>query len=207
VPARVKAGAVLAIVSALAVGFGGASRLESLLSADGGHGLGARSAGDGPGRFGRGIAPALAEGPFHPVVGEFDYGEADARFGAWRGGHRHEGQDVFAKPGTPLVAVADGVVVEEAPAQSALSGGRGNYVAIHSQADDRTYVYFHMQRRSPLRQGDTVRAGDRVGAIGCTGSCYGTHLHFEVRVGRGTEAEPVDPLPLLRHWPQARAAG
>jgi murein DD-endopeptidase MepM/ murein hydrolase activator NlpD len=200
-------GAALAVVSALAAGFGGASRLESLLSADGGTALGARSAGDGPGRFGRGIAPAVAEGPFHPVVGDFDYGEADARFGAWRGGHRHEGQDVFSKPGTPLVAVTDGVVVEEAPTQSALSGGRGNYAAIYSPEDDRTYVYFHMQNRSPLRHGDGVRAGDPVGTMGCTGSCYGTHLHFEVRLGRGTEAKPTDPLPLLRDWPRMEPPG
>jgi murein DD-endopeptidase MepM/ murein hydrolase activator NlpD len=99
------------------------------------------------------------------------------------------------------------VVVEEAPAQSALSGGRGNYVAIYSPAGDRTYVYFHMQHRSPLRQGDGVGAGDPVGAMGCTGSCYGTHLHFEVRLGRGTEAKPTDPLPLLRDWPRMEPPG
>jgi murein DD-endopeptidase MepM/ murein hydrolase activator NlpD len=124
-----------------------------------------------------------------------------------RAGRSHEGQDVFANAGTPLVAVAEGVVIEEAGAQSALSGGRGNYVAIHSQADDRTYVYLHMRHRSPLRQGDAVRAGERVGAVGCTGSCYGTHLHFEVRLGRGTEEKPIDPLPLLRRWPQSKASG
>jgi murein DD-endopeptidase MepM/ murein hydrolase activator NlpD len=140
-------------------------------------------------------------------VGDFDYGVGDGRFGVFRGGHRHEGQDVFTNAGTPLVAVTEGVVVEEAGARSALSGGRGNYVAIYSQADDRTYVYLHMQHRSPLRQGDAVRAGERVGAVGCTGSCYGTHLHFEVRLGRGTEAKPIDPLPLLRRWPQSNASG
>ena len=42
-----------------------------------------------------------------------------------------------------------------------------------------------------------------VGQLGCTGSCYGAHLHFEVRVGRGVRSEPIDPLPLLRRWRRA----
>ena len=42
-----------------------------------------------------------------------------------------------------------------------------------------------------------------MGAVGCTGSCYGTHLHFEVRRGDDVEAKPIDPLPLLEQWPQA----
>jgi murein DD-endopeptidase MepM/ murein hydrolase activator NlpD len=57
-----------------------------------------------------------------------------------------------------------------------------------------------MRQRSPLREGDQVAAGDPVGAVGCTGSCWGNHLHFEVRMGRGVEGKPIDPLPLLRRW-------
>jgi murein DD-endopeptidase MepM/ murein hydrolase activator NlpD len=95
------------------------------------------------------------------------------------------------------------VVVDEASAESAYSGGRGNFIAIYSEVDDRTYVYFHMRHRSPLREGDLVRAGDPVGEVGCTGSCWGTHLHFEIRLGRGVEAKPIDPLPFLRDWPRA----
>ena len=48
-----------------------------------------------------------------PVGGHADFGEAGARFGAWRGGHVHEGQDVFAPAGTPLVSVRSGKVVEK----------------------------------------------------------------------------------------------
>src|SRR5687767_11857431 len=48
-----------------------------------------------------------AEGPFVPIVGEVDYGSAEAGFGAARSGHVHAGQDMFAKAGTPEVAVAD----------------------------------------------------------------------------------------------------
>ena len=47
-----------------------------------------------------------------PVRGVVDFGETEARFGAWRGGRRHEGQDVFAKAGTPLKAVWTGKPVD-----------------------------------------------------------------------------------------------
>ncbi len=134
--------------------------------------------------------PPVAEFPVHGAVG---WGEQDARFGAFRGGRMHEGQDVFADAGTPLVAIRDGRIVEKGD-----DGGRGNYVAIWSPAARRTFVYLHMLRPSRFRPGDTVDRGERVGAVGCTGSCWGDHLHLEVRRGRGTTGRPLDPLPLLR---------
>jgi murein DD-endopeptidase MepM/ murein hydrolase activator NlpD len=105
----------------------------------------------------------------------------------------HQGQDVFAKAGTPLVAIRDGRIVEKGD-----DGGRGNYVAIWSPEAQRTFVYLHMLRPSRVGQGDTVDRGERVGAVGCTGSCWGDHLHLEIRRGRGTTGRPLDPLPLLR---------
>jgi murein DD-endopeptidase MepM/ murein hydrolase activator NlpD len=128
-----------------------------------------------------------------PVRGRVGYGEAGARFGAARGGRVHEGQDVFAPAGTPLVAMYDGVVVETGD-----DGGRGNYVVVYAPAERRTYVYLHMQRPASARPGERVRAGERVGALGCTGSCFGDHLHLEVRKGRSLEGEPIDPMPLLK---------
>jgi murein DD-endopeptidase MepM/ murein hydrolase activator NlpD len=127
-----------------------------------------------------------------PVRANPDWGEADARYGAYRGGHMHEGQDVFAPAGTPLVAIRDGRVVEKGD-----DGGRGNYVAIWSGEAERTFVYLHMLRPTPLEPGDHVKTGERIGAVGCTGSCWGDHLHFEIRDGRGTTAKPMDPLPVL----------
>jgi murein DD-endopeptidase MepM/ murein hydrolase activator NlpD len=127
-----------------------------------------------------------------PVRGVVDFGAADARFGAWRGERRHEGQDVFAPAGTPLVAIRDGEVVETGD-----DGGRGNYVAIWSPEARSTFVYLHMQHPTPYEPGEPVEAGQRVGAVGCTGSCWGDHLHLEMRAGRGTTGEPLDPLPLL----------
>lgn len=144
-------------------------------------------------------APARPAAVF-PVRARVDWGERDARFGAWRGGHVHEGQDMFAPAGTPLVAIRDGRVVETGD-----DGGRGNYVAIWSRAVRRTFVYLHMRHPSRVGVGRRVRAGRRVGAVGCTGSCWGDHLHLEVRMGRGTTGRPLDPLSLLRRLAARRA--
>ena len=134
----------------------------------------------------------------HPVDARVDYGEGGARYGADRGGRMHEGQDVFAPAGTPLLAVRDGVVLE-----TGNDGGRGNYLAIWSPEARETYVYLHLLEPPPVESGRRLRAGDRVGRLGCTGSCFGDHLHFEVRRGRTLEGSARDPLPLLRRLPRA----
>jgi murein DD-endopeptidase MepM/ murein hydrolase activator NlpD len=141
--------------------------------------------------YGDGTPPPAPKSVF-PVAGPVGYGESGAQFGADRGGRMHEGQDVFAPTGTPLLAVADGQVVE-----TGNDGGRGNYVAIHGTRTGRTYVYLPMSEPSRVATGERVRAGQRVGSLGCTGSCFGPHLHFEVREGRGTQGPPVDPRPFL----------
>jgi len=138
--------------------------------------------------------------PVFPVRGRVDFGEQDARFGAWRGGHVHEGQDVFAPAGTPLVAMRDGRVVETGD-----DGGRGNYVAIWNRRMGRTLVYLHMLHPSRARVGISVRSGERVGSVGCTGSCWGDHLHLELRRGKGTTGPALDPLPLLLRLAARRA--
>jgi murein DD-endopeptidase MepM/ murein hydrolase activator NlpD len=135
-----------------------------------------------------------------PVRGRVDFGEQDARFGASRGGHVHEGQDVFAPAGTPLMAIRDGRIVETGD-----DGGRGNYLAIWNRDVRRTFVYLHMLHPSRVRVGENVRRGQRVGSVGCTGSCWGDHLHLEVRRGKGTTGRPLDPLPLLRRLAARRA--
>ena len=136
-------------------------------------------------------------GPVHPIVAEVvDYGEAGAQFGASRGGRAHEGQDVFAPSGTPLVAVADGEIVEVGT-----DGGRGNYVSIYDPAEKRTYNYFHMVGPASVKAGERVRAGQRIGGVGCTGSCWGDHLHFEVHEGRDPYGPAIDPRPILEKLP------
>jgi murein DD-endopeptidase MepM/ murein hydrolase activator NlpD len=152
-----------------------------------------------------GTPPGLTAGYVFPVAGPHDFGEAAARFGAERYGHTHEGQDVFATPGTPLVAVRDGIVLDGAGGKSFYAYGGGNSVVIYSPSVDRSFVYLHMLHPARVRAGDRVHAGQVIGQVGCTGSCDGPHLHFEVRIGRvayGHEGRPIDPLPYLRQWQQ-----
>ena len=58
----------------------------------------------------------------------------------------------------------------------------------------------HMVAPPAAKPGQTVTAGQRLGGVGCTGSCFGDHLHFEVRAGRGSEGAASDPRPLLEKW-------
>jgi murein DD-endopeptidase MepM/ murein hydrolase activator NlpD len=134
-------------------------------------------------------------GPFVPLVGKPDYGTAENGFGAARSGHTHEGQDIFAPAGTPEVAPVDTVVAE-----TGSDGGQGNYVYLYDQKRDRTYVYMHMISPSPRKVGERVKAGELVGRLGCTGSCWGDHLHFEIRDGRGIAGTAHDPMPVLEEW-------
>ena len=135
------------------------------------------------------------QGPFAPLVGSIDYGTAENAFGAARSGHVHAGQDMFAPAGTPEIAVTDGVIAE-----AGSDGSQGNYVYLYDPKRDRTYVYMHMIAPAPVTTGERVSAGQRLGGLGCTGSCFGDHLHFEIRDGKGIAGEATDPMPYLRDW-------
>lgn len=139
------------------------------------------------------LAPSPPVEAVHPVDGAVGYGEWGARYGNFRNGHVHAGQDVFAPAGTPLVAVRDGVVLE-----TGSGDGRGHYVAIFSRERGETYVYLHLQSPARVAPGERVTAGQRIGRVGCTGSCWGDHLHFEIRKGRSLTSRSRDPLPILR---------
>jgi murein DD-endopeptidase MepM/ murein hydrolase activator NlpD len=144
-------------------------------------------------------AAARAVFPIAAARGDVDYGTQINRFGVQRAGHTHGGQDVFAPAGTPLRAVVDAIVADHGS-----DGGRGNWIALYSARTKRTYLYFHMQAPTPLHTGQHVRAGKRVGRLGCTGNCQGAHLHFEVHRGHDVTGHGIDPLPSLRRWQKAR---
>jgi murein DD-endopeptidase MepM/ murein hydrolase activator NlpD len=95
----------------------------------------------------------------------------------------HNGIDLAAPTGTPIFASANGVVV--------YAGSRGGYgtTTIIDHGNGLATLYAH-QSGMAVAPGDAVQRGQLIGFVGCTGSCTGPHLHFEVRVF-GT---PVDPL-------------
>ena len=133
-----------------------------------------------------------------PIVGSHNYGNAGARFGAPRTGHVHQGQDVMAAEGTPLVA-ARGGTVRFAGYQA---GGAGVYAVIHGAGEGRDYVYMHMVQGSMLvKTGQSVRTGQLIGKVGQTGAAEGPHLHFEIWQGVWQGGgKPVDPLSALQAW-------
>ena len=193
-----KAGLAVTFVLALTAGLGSAIGLPVPgLDTGTGHGSLASSAS----LFGvdQGTPQGLSAGYVFPLEGPHNFGDKVDRFGAPRSGHIHEGQDIFGKTGTPEVAVHDGVVVDRGKNTDPDDGGRGNYVAIYSPADNHSFVYMHMLKPSPALLGHQVHAGQVIGQLGCTGSCDGPHLHFEVRIGKASlGGEPVDPLPELQ---------
>ncbi len=132
-----------------------------------------------------------------PILGNHDYGGAMGRFGAGRSGHTHQGQDVMASCGTPLVAARGGTVQ-----YAGWDNGGGNYVVIDGKGTASDFVYMHMMEPSPLKKGETVRTGQPIGLVGTTGSSTGCHLHFEIWAGPGwyEGGSPFDPLAELKKW-------
>jgi hypothetical protein len=93
-----------------------------------------------------------------------------------RWGRLHEGIDISAPRGTPIVAAKDGIVI--VAGSKAGYGGYGNTVEIKHD-DGFTTRYAHLSE-TVVKEGDTVKAGDIIGAVGCTGRCTGPHCHFEI---------------------------
>jgi murein DD-endopeptidase MepM/ murein hydrolase activator NlpD len=104
-----------------------------------------------------------------PLLAKHGYGDG---YGA---GRDHEGQDVFAKCGSKILA-ARGGRVQTNDYQSAA----GNYLVIDGKGTGMDFMYAHMLRPSPLREGQRVRTGQVIGQVGQTGNAQGCHLHFEL---------------------------
>ncbi|WP_018111456.1 peptidoglycan DD-metalloendopeptidase family protein [Thermus igniterrae] len=102
----------------------------------------------------------------------------------------HEGLDFAAPVGTPVRAVAEGVVV-----LSERLRVRGEAVVL-AHGMGLCTGYWHLQRRL-VRVGERLRAGEVLGLLGSTGLSTGPHLHLEVRL----KGVPVDPMPFFQGLP------
>lgn len=101
----------------------------------------------------------------------------------------HKGIDINPGLGTPIQAIADGVVTEMGPNDA----DYGTNVVITHQIDGQTISsrYAHMiEGSSPLTVGDVVAVGDLVGQVGNTGISTGAHLHFEILLDGATPTDP-----------------
>lgn len=123
--------------------------------------------------------------PGHAVVSPFGLRQLP-----WEGnGRLHEGVDISADAGVPVVVAADGVVVA-----AGTGGGYGRYVAVR-HAEGLTTFYAHLGAiGANVRPGLAVQAGDTVGRVGSTGTSTGPHLHFEIR---DAQDHPLNPAMFL----------
>ena len=137
----------------------------------------AASSGGSGGSSGSGASPS--SGFIWPTSGVVTSG-----FG-WRWGRMHEGIDIAAPTGTSVQAVAAGTII-----YAGVMGGYGNIVVI-DHGNGLSTAYAHLS--SIWAGGGGVSQGQGIGAVGCTGSCTGPHLHFEVRVNGAA----VDPMGYL----------
>ncbi len=129
----------------------------------------------GPIRYGSGQLIWPVDGP---VVSGF----------GMRWGSMHEGIDIAVPAGTSIRAAASGTIV--LVQSEAESGGYGNFSCLDHGGGLQT-CYAH-QSSFAITSG-SVSQGDVIGYVGCTGHCFGDHLHFEVRIS----GAPTDPLGYL----------
>ena len=143
--------------------------------------------------------PVTASSGAFPVQGPYSLGGDAARFGAQRTGHIHQGQDILAASGTPVVTPRAGFVAWRAFQKD----GAGHYLVVRGD-DQRDYVFMHLLDGSLLVQkGQGVAAGEQLGAVGSTGRSDGPHLHFEIWPDgwySSKASKPIDPLPDLLVW-------
>jgi len=100
-----------------------------------------------------------------------------------RRGRPHDGLDLSAKIGTPILAAAEGKIIFEKK-----FAGYGNLIVIkHAKNFFTAYAHCH---KTNVTVGKTVKQGQQIGSVGRTGRASGPHLHFEIHKG----VEAVDPV-------------
>lgn len=138
-----------------------------------------------------------AGGYSFPIPGPHDYGGKQSRFGAGRSGHSHQGQDLFATCGSPLVAAQAGRVTTKA-----YQGGGAGYYLVVKGTDGQDFVYMHLEKASWAKQGIKLYSGQQIGRVGDSGNASGCHLHFEIWTSPGwyRGGNPIDPYDSLKAW-------
>ncbi|AJD93558.1 DNA-dirted RNA polymerase (plasmid) [Jeotgalibacillus malaysiensis] len=107
----------------------------------------------------------------------------------------HTGIDIAAPIGTPILAAADGVVIDVG-----YRGGYGNLIHVKHTINGKTMstVYAHLQSMN-VNDGDEVKQGQIIGGMGSTGNSTGSHLHFEIQDGVGRYKDnPLDPAKFIK---------
>jgi murein DD-endopeptidase MepM/ murein hydrolase activator NlpD len=135
-----------------------------------------------------GALQGAAPGPIKQGSGQLIWpvnGPIASPFGM-RWGRLHAGVDIAVPAGTPIRAADSGNVV-----LMGWVGGYGNYTCVQHTASMST-CYAH-QSSFATSNGASVSQGQVIGYVGCTGHCFGDHLHFEVRIN----GSPVDPMGYL----------
>ncbi len=143
--------------------------------------------------------PGITNDGVFPVAGPHTFGGDDGRFGTGRQGHEHQGQDVLAAEGVPVVAPLAGTVI----ARDYQASAAGFYLTMDA-ADGRSFFFAHCQKDTfAVTVGQAVAAGQQLCRVGQTGDASGPHLHFEIWIGgwrRDKASAPVDPLAQLLAW-------
>ena len=178
-----------------------AGSYSAQLQATGAHGAELRRTARASGRLTLQVtaAPPPAVSGTFPVQGAYTMGDG---FGAARSRHSHQGQDILAASGTPVVTPVAGVIHWRATQR----GGAGNYVIVRGD-DGRDYAFMHfLDGSTVVEKGQRVAAGQRLASVGSTGDSSGPHLHFEIWPDgwfayKGSR--PIDPLPDLLAWASA----
>lgn len=112
-------------------------------------------------------------------------------FGPRDGGH-HDGVDIAAPEGTPILSLCDGVVKHVWDNKEAGFGGYGNHILIEKK-DGTQVLYAHLKEVPLLKVDDVVAKWKEIAKVGNTWESKGNHLHLEIR----KHSKAVDPLTVM----------
>ncbi|MFN2388350.1 MAG: murein hydrolase activator EnvC [Actinomycetota bacterium] len=119
-----------------------------------------------------------------PVAGPVSFVDS---WGAPRAGHTHQGVDMMAGYGTPVVAITNGTIT-----YAAWDGSGGNMIFL---TGDDGHAYWYMHNQQNLVTGGRVSVGQQIATVGDTGNAEGSpHVHFEYHPGGGGA---INPYPLV----------